>query len=1014
MKSRLVTLALAVGLFCGPAVLQAQQRQVTGRVVNELTAEPVAAAAVSVIGTPTGAYTNSSGAFSVSVPNGPAQLRVSAVGYKTVTVEVGASQGTVEVKLAHDVLNLEGLVVTGQATGVARRNLANAVSTVAADQLNQAPSASVETQLAAKVPGASIQSNSGAPGGGNQVRLRGVSTVIGNTTPLYVVDGVIVSDRTLGSGANAVTGAGGGISSSQDQAPNRVADLNPSDIANIEILKGAAAAAIYGSKANNGVIVITTKRGQIGKPRYTLDQRFGVSRLSRKLGSRTFTDSATAVAAFGPAAAPYFANGSIPKVYDHEEELAGGSAPSRETQLGISGGSEDTRYYVSGLVKRDDGIVRGTYYDKYSLKVNLDQTINDRLGVELRTNALRSRTGRGFTGNDNTGTAYYTVLTGTPNFVNLGRNEDGIWNLNPFQNSNPFQTAALAKNDEEVSRFIGALSLKLDALERGAHTVRLIAVSGADYFSQKNVVYSPEELQFEPLDGFPGTSALSNASSAQLNTSLSAVHTYTPDHGWLSATLSLGTRFEYRNLDIARVRTRNLFAGQQNIGQGVDRLPEQSRELEKDWSIFAQEELLIGERLLLTAGLNMDRSSNNAETARWYLYPKGAASYRWGVDVGPLDEVKLRAAFGQSGNLPRYGQKFNNLNPGSIAGLQTLLLGGTTVSQDLRPERQTEIEGGVDFYLFNGRGGLELTAYNRRINDLLLNRSLAPSTGYTNALYNSNGQLSTRGVEAAVHAAPVQRASFDWTTRVTFSHDRSRVDSLDVPPFTPPNSGFGSLGAGRIEQGKSATQIVGRDTITFDDDPRCLESLGVQPGSGQCKKGTRIVTQVGDANPDFRMGFMNEFRYNAFRLASTVEWQKGGDIINLTGYLRDASQNTRDFDDPCTAATCNPGETKGQHRLRVYPARTIKTWIEDGSFVKLREVTLSYDVPTRYLSKSSVFSGVDRMSLSLSGRNLVTLTNYSGFDPEVSQFGSQAIRTNVDVAPYPPSRSLWLNINLSF
>jgi hypothetical protein len=269
-------------------------------------------------------------------------------------------------------------------------------------------------------------------------------------------------------------------------------------------------------------------------------------------------------------------------------------------------------------------------------------------------------------------------------------------------------------------------------------------------------------------------------------------------------------------------------------------------------------------------------------------------------------------------------------------------------------------------------------------------------------------------VEAAIHAAPVKRAGFDWTTRVTFSHDRSRVDSLDVPPFTPPNSGFGSLGAGRIEQGKSATQIVGRDTITFDDDPRCLESLGVQPGSGQCKKGTRIVTQVGDANPDFRMGFINEFRYSAFRLSSTVEWQQGGDIINLTGYLRDASQNTRDFDDPCTAATCNPGETKGQHRLRVYPARTIKTWIEDGTFVKLREITLSYDVPTKFLAKSAALAGVDGMSLSLSGRNLVTLTNYSGFDPEVSQFGSQAIRTNVDVAPYPPSRSLWLNVNVRF
>src|SRR5262245_36391787 len=199
-------------------------------------------------------------------------------------VAVSADQSTVQIALEADALRLEEVVVTGQATGVQRRNLANAVASVKAEQLNIAPASSVETLLAAKIAGADIQSNSGAPGGGNQINLRGVTSIIGNSTPLYVVDGVIVSDVTVPSGANSVTGAGGGIANIQDNSPNRIADLNPGDIESIEILKGGSAAAIYGSKANNGVILITTRRGRPGDVRYGFSQRFGTSRLSHKIG----------------------------------------------------------------------------------------------------------------------------------------------------------------------------------------------------------------------------------------------------------------------------------------------------------------------------------------------------------------------------------------------------------------------------------------------------------------------------------------------------------------------------------------------------------------------------------------------------------------------------------------------------------------------------------------------------------------------------------------------------------
>jgi hypothetical protein len=198
------------------------------------------------------------------------------------------------------------------------------------------------------------------------------------------------------------------------------------------------------------------------------------------------------------------------------------------------------------------------------------------------------------------------------------------------------------------------------------------------------------------------------------------------------------------------------------------------------------------------------------------------------------------------------------------------------------------------------------------------------------------------------------------------------------------------------------------------DDPRCLEFLNVQPGSGRCNVGTRIETVLGDANPDFRMGINSMFRYRALSLIATMDWQQGGDAVNLTGYLLDANQNSKDFDVLCTRSDCRPNETMGQYRLRVYPARASRVWIEDAGFVKLRELAMYVDVPRSFLSGMRALSDFHSMRIGLSGRNLLTRTKYSGFDPEVNNFGSQAIRANIDVAPYPPSRSIWLSVDVTF
>jgi outer membrane receptor protein involved in Fe transport len=352
-----------------------------------------------------------------------------------------------------------------------------------------------------------------------------------------------------------------------------------------------------------------------------------------------------------------------------------------------------------------------------------------------------------------------------------------------------------------------------------------------------------------------------------------------------------------------------------------------------------------------------------------------------------LDEIKLRAAYGQTGNAPLYGQKFTPLTPTqNIAGLPSLVVEGTVAATDLRPERQAEIEGGIDATLFGGRSTVEFTLFQKNMTDLLLERTLAPSTGYATEIFNG-GELRTRGIEAAVGFVPVQTDAAQWISRVNFFTTKSKVIDLPVPAFRA--GGFGTaLGAFEIAEGASATQIVGNDTLP---------------------DGTTVVQKIGDATPDFNMSFGNDFSYKRLRLSALLDWQKGGDVINLTKFLFDLGQNTADFATPVTVGGVET--TAGARRLDLFGRQTA-VYLEDASFVKLREVTLALDLPERLVS--GLWSRARYATLTLSGRNLLTFTDYTGLDPEVSNFGNQNIARNIDVAPFPPSRSFWFSLRVGF
>jgi TonB-linked SusC/RagA family outer membrane protein len=998
---------LAATLLASSAAV-AQTRTITGKVVEAGNGAPIGSAQIQIKGTTTGTLARDDGTFTIIAPAQAVTLSVKRIGFPPQDVPVAANQESVTITMARDPLKLEEVVVTGLATGMSRRNLANSVATVDAADVAKVPATSVENALQGKVAGAQIQQNTGAPGGGNRIRLRGITSLISTANPLYVVDGVVTSDIGIAPGLNKITlASGSGIAVASQESPvNRIADLNPNDIESVEVLKGAAASAIYGSKASAGVILITTKRGRGGKPAFTLRSGAGSSALAYEEHSRHFKNIQDAYAVFAPiAGTPQRA--AVDQLFDpnrqidYEKEAFGEHPFNWETSLGVSGGNDQTRYLVSGLLKYDGGIARNTYARKQSLRVNLDQNFGPNWLASINGEVLRNANDRGLFGNDNAGNSIYYTITKIPSWLDLRRRADGSYPISPFHASNPFQTMDLFQNQETVWRSISSGRLTYSPYTSERNQIRIVGVGGFDVFNQKNFVFSPPELYFEDDDGFPGTDALSYGQNINKNLNLNAVHVFTPKGGAFSATTSFGTQFETRDLDVSRTVSQNLLSGLPNLRDGTRRDLDEQAESVQDFGMFAQHEFLWKERLLLTAGIRADRSTNNGDTGKYFYYPKASASYRFSnVIRGFVDEVKARVAYGESGNQPTFGQKFTNLNSGSIGGIGGFTIGATTGSKTLRPERQKEYETGLDFALLGNRATVELTAFERRISDLLLDRTLPPSSGLGSERFNG-GLMRVRGFESSINIIPKQFAGVQWSSRVNFALNRAKIMELPVPPFL---FSAAQVGAVRIEKGKSPTQLIGNDTVSVaNKTPDGRDSLGL-------KVGQVVPVVMGDGNPDYTLGFGNDFKWKALSAYVLIDRQQGGMLAAGTWRHYDLGGNSRDYD-----VITPSGERLGDQRVRVYRNVT-RTYYQDASFTKIREVTLGARIPKSWLTKVRGMNGVSNAELSVSGRNLSWWTPYRGGDPEFSNFGAgnDNLQRNRELAAYPASRSFWVNLNLGF
>ncbi len=979
--------ALLLFLLLLTAGAQAQFT-VTGE-VHDAVGEPLIGVSILVKGTTRGTVTDIDGRFTLEAPGNEATLVFSYTGFRAEEVLVTPADNDLSIRLEQDIANLEEVVVTGLATTVKRSNLANSVATIPAKEISgiTVPT-TTDAALYGKFKGVNISQASGAPGGGLSFRLRGLTSINGSSQPLIILDGVFIDNSSIAGGLNLVSqAAGGGSQSNQDNPSNRWADIDPNDIEKIDILKGPSAAAIYGSRSSGGVVIITTKRGSAGKTRVRLTQSLGWTQMLNPLGVRQWDEDKVLNSSFANDIDNFRQARDNGQLNNYEDALYGNKGLLSNTRLTVSGGNERTKFFVGGTFKDEAGIVNNTGYGKVSARANVDHRINDWLEVSVSTNYINSSADRGFFNNDNSGTTMGIAFTSTPSWAQLFPDENGIYPNNPYAPSNFLQTAALITNNERVNRFIGGGTIEASLLSDTRNLLQLTIRGGADYYNLLTTAIFPNSLQFQSDGaGLNGVSIQGNTNN--LNTNLFAFLEYTHyTPGGSSFKTHLGVTREDFDRNTILAEAANLIGSQTNVDQSGTRNVTQERLIQKDRGFFVQQTANFQDKVILTAGLRADKSSNNSDPNQLYFYPKASAAVNvheiFTIDPTVVGLFKLRVAYGQSGNFAEFGSKFTEFNSTILNGVPGIGISNTRGNQEVGPERQEEIEFGFDLGLFTNRLLLDATYYNRSVTDLLLEAQVPTSSGFTRQVTNA-AALVNRGLEIGLSGDILRGVDFNWAARIGWWRNQTEVTELLVPSFT--TGGFADfLGQYRIKEGRSPTEII-----------------GVGPAEDADEDGLVIY---GDAQPDFQMSFYNTITFKRFDLSFLFHWKQGGENINLSTLLFDLNETTHDFDD--TGLDPDGNLANGPYRLSQLGVNT-GPYVEDATYVRLREIGLFYTFPREMLS------GIADLRLGFSGTNLLNFFEYNSYDPEVSNFGNNGLSSSVEVTPFPSAKRFNFHLSLEF
>ena len=561
-----------------------------------------------------------------------------------------------------------------------------------------------------------------------------------------------------------------------------------------------------------------------------------------------------------------------------------------------------------------------------------------------------------------------------------------------YLGSNPLQTAAYGTNRSVTSRFTTGGTATYNALTTDNNSLVLVAGGGFDYFSTGTNVTAPSYLYFEAITSTPGVATVGTGVSQQYNWNLNAIDTYSLS--WAKFGTSVGITFEDRILDNASASTVNLVETQTGLNQGSTTTPFEYNTHERTGSFYVDEQAnLLDNKLFVDVGVRGEKSSANGNYNQFFYYPKAAASYQLPQFLGSGTNIKLRTAFGETGNQPLFGQKYTVLSTTCISATCGYGVSGgvgvTAGDPNIKPETTREGEIGADVTTWNNRLDLEITYFHRNTTDLILPETPAPSSGLTGQ-YVQGGEFQNEGIEIGGSVIPVQTRNFSYTLQSSFTSIHNEVLSLPgcstangaTCSFRPFGAGFGlAYGEYLIEVGRPITQIIGQTSFNTT--------------TNQFN-----VTEMGQTNPQYRWSFNNIFNYKQFSVSFLLDWQNGGVVQNQTLSLY-----------ACNNLEANGSQPAGIAAYNACQNGIATPFVQSTTFLKLREARVSY---TFLPSAAKYVFGAQGLTLSAAGRNLWISTNYYGYDPEASNYGQQAITRGVDLGQYPPLRTFFISISARY
>ncbi|MDR0715021.1 MAG: TonB-dependent receptor, partial [Bacteroidales bacterium] len=983
--------------------------------------------------TNSGTATDADGLFSLNVSSLPATIVVSYIGYRPQEIDVyETSYETLVIPIVEDLNLLNEVVVIGYGTQ-RRGDISGLVASVPKVNLEQ-PQTSFDNLLSGAVAGVQVTQSSGQPGASSSIRIRGGNSITGGNEPLYVIDGQIMYNN------NSATSTGIGYSGA---GLNALATINPADIASIEVLKDASATAIYGSRGANGVILVTTKKGE-GKDRIHYTGSTGQSVISKRLdllNGREWALLRNDIIAATPslASSPLFTQAEIDAFgegYDWQDAVLR-TARTQNHQLSLSGGDDKTKYLVSGNFYDQQGIVVNSSFERYALRVNLQRQLSERLKTGLNLSVSSStQAGVSFTPSINATDAYSSALLTVP--VVPIYNADGSYHFDDTYvlDLNSLASLADVTNETKVNRTFGNFFAEYKIIPELTAKIN----AGADFINAKQNFYAPSYT----VGGLNtnGAGFVGNNVTQSWQTEL----TLTYDKSFNEHHLTFLAGYTTENIHSESVLAYatnflNDITGHNDLGSGSPSQPSSNAVTSALNSWLGRLNYSWKNRYNATASFRADGSSRFAPNYKWGYFPSLGLS--WNIseeeflnNPNAISNLKLRLSVGSIGNQEigdfQYVSKYSPV----IYSFGRQLVNGyapvNIANNDLKWETTTQYNAGIDFSLFKNRVNVVVDAYYKLTSDLLVAVPVPTSSGYAEGLKNV-GNVSNRGIEFTVNADVIRgkkAKSLDWHTALTIARNQNRVESLgdDVDSYTPrvPNQNIGRFNPLIVKEGYALGTFWGYETagiVQQGDDlsavPVPTWTTGVQPGdrkyvnhggdAGIIDDDDRTV--LGSAQPKFTFGFTNTFSYKGFDLSALLQGSYGNKLYNalraqleITSTVSNVLGVFRDRWTPTNPSNDIPRATSAPSSV------VTDKLVEDASYLRLKNVTLGYSLPKSRIDRVNI----EKIRLFVTGQNLLTLTGYSGYDPEANTYEQNSLYQGIDFGAYPSSKSWLAGIEITF